>query len=81
MPSAVPTGLVTFSEPTLQQKPSKCHMLLLQDGKRIWGWLKLGLDFCVLGPKLSGLGLVVLKDFQFLVAGSSLGFVMDPKTQ
>lgn len=56
-------------------------MLLLQDGKWIWGWLKLGLDFCVLGPKLSGLGLVVLKDFQFLVAGSSLEFVMDPKTQ
>lgn len=35
----------------------------------------------MLGHKLSGLGLVVLKDLQFLVAGSSCGFVMDPKTQ
>lgn len=29
VPSAVPTGLVTFSEPALQQKPSKCHRLLI----------------------------------------------------
>lgn len=29
VPSVVPTGLVTFSEPALQQKPSKCHRLLI----------------------------------------------------
>lgn len=29
VPPVVPTGLVTFSEPALQQKSSKCHRLLI----------------------------------------------------